>query len=275
VARNIAPLTRTSRHSRRDADTKNDHGALARFEDVTDEPGYYDHLDFNSPLSGTRADAIAGALARREPATVLDIGCGWAELLLRVLAAADHARGLGVDSDERLIARGRANAERRGLGGRVELRASDGSGPLDPADAVLCIGADHVWGDQADALAALHPIVRPGGVLLFGTGYWQRPPTADEAAGLGATEDELTDLGTLVDRCVAAGFRPLDVQTANADEWNAFESGYLADIEEYVMTHPSATGRRDEADRHRAGWLHGYRGVLGFAYLTLGVPSLR
>ncbi|HEY2299087.1 MAG TPA: class I SAM-dependent methyltransferase [Jatrophihabitans sp.] len=242
---------------------------------MTEMIGYYDHLDFNSPLSGTRADALAAALARRGPVTVLDIGCGWAELLLRVLAAAPDARGLGVDSDEKLIVRGRDNAVRRGLADRVELRAGEGSAPLEPADAVLCIGADHVWGDQASALAALHPLVRPGGVLLIGTGYWQRPPTVAQAAGLGATPDELPDLATLVDWSTAAGFRPVDIQTANEDEWNAFESGYLADLEEYVMTHPSATAQREQADRHRAGWLRGYRGVLGFAYLTLGVPSLR
>jgi SAM-dependent methyltransferase len=237
--------------------------------------GYYDHLDFNSPLSGQRADAIAAALARRRPATVLDIGCGWAELLLRVLAAAPDARGIGVDSDTRLVERGRANATRRGLLERVDLRATEGNVPLDPADAVICIGSDHVYGDQNDALGALHPLVRAGGVLLFGTGYWQRPPTLEEAAGLGATPDELPDLPTLVDRCVAAGFRPLDIQTANEDEWNAFESGYLADLEEYVMAHPGADRQRAEADEHRIGWLRGYRGVLGFAYLTLGVPSLR
>jgi SAM-dependent methyltransferase len=238
-------------------------------------PGYYEQLDFNSPLSGQRADGIAAAIARRRPRSVLDIGCGWAELLLRIVAAAPGARGLGVDSDERLIVRGRTNAAARGLSDRVELRISDGSQPLDPADAVTCIGADHVFGTQADALAALHPLVRPGGVLLFGTGYWQRTPTETEAAGLGATPDELPELADLVDTCVTAGFRVLDLQTATEDEWNAFESGFLADLEEYVMTHPSAVDVRAKADEHRAGWLRGYRGVLGFAYLTLGVPSVR
>ena len=242
----------------------------------TDErPGYYAHLDFNSPLSGPRADTLAAAIAGRGPHSVLDIGCGWAELLLRIVAAAPGAHGLGVDSDERLIARGRTNAANRGLSERVELQISDGSQPLDPADAVTCIGADHVFGTQAEALAALHPLVRPGGVLLFGTGYWQRPPTMAEAAGLGATPDELPELADLVDTCAAAGFRVLDLHTANEDEWNEFESGYLADLEEYLMTHPSDDARRVEADEHRAGWLRGYRGVLGFAYLTLGVPSVR
>ena len=39
------------------------------------------------------------------------------------------------------------------------------------------------------------------------------------------------------------------------------------------MADPSADELRAQADAHRQGWLHGYRGVLGFAYLTLGVPS--
>ena len=237
-------------------------------------PSYYGFLEFNAPLSDQRANALAAGIARRRPQSVLDIGCGWAELLLRIVAAAPEALGVGVDSDERLIERGRANAATRGLSDRVELHASDGTEPLDPADAVTCIGSDHVFGTQAEALAALRLIVRPGGVLLFGTGYWQRPPTTAEAAGLGATPDELPDFATLVETCVAAGFRPLDLQTANEDEWNAFESGYLADEEEYLMTHTSDGGRR-RADEHRTGWLRGYRGVLGFAYLTLGVPSVR
>ena len=203
-------------------------------------PSYYGFLEFNAPLSDQRANALAAAIARRRPQSVLDIGCGWAELLLRIVAAAPDARGLGVDSDERLIERGRANAAARGLSDRVELRASDGTEPLDPADAVTCIGSDHVFGTQVEALAALRPLVRPGGVLLFGTGYWQRPPTVDgscrDSARLRTSCPTSRPWST---RCVAAGFRPLDLQTANEDEWNAFESGYLADDEEYLMTHAS------------------------------------
>jgi SAM-dependent methyltransferase len=238
-------------------------------------PAYYANLDFISPLSGGRADAIAQALAARRPATVLDIGCGFAELLLRVVAATADATGLGVDSDEVLVARGRATAADRGLADRVRLIASEGNVPLEAADVVICIGADHVYGNQGEALAALHGNVRPGGVLLFGSGYWQRPPTDQEAAGLGATPEELVELADLVDLAVAHGYRPLDIHTANEDEWNAFESGYLSDWEDWLQHNPDAPEAaelRDKADQHRAGWLRGYRNVLGFAYLTLGVP---
>ena len=47
-------------------------------------PGYYDFLDFNAPMPSARADSIARSLARTEPSVVLDVGCGWGELLLRI-----------------------------------------------------------------------------------------------------------------------------------------------------------------------------------------------
>lgn len=238
--------------------------------------GYYEHMEFNAPLSESRASTLVVALAARRPVTVLDLGCGWAELLLRIVAASDTANGIGVDSDAALIERGQRNAAARGLAERVKLVAADAIVAFDPADAVVCIGADHVYGGQADALSALHAQVNPGGVLLFGSGYWQRPPTVDEAAALGATPNEMSDLGGLVALAVAAGFRPLDIQTANEDEWNAFESGFLRDWETWLMAHaedPDAEQVRSRADTHRTQWLRGYRGVLGFAYLILGVPA--
>lgn len=198
--------------------------------------------------------------------------------MLRVLSAAPDARGRGIDSDEQLIARARENAVARGLSERVELVAGSAASASDRADVILNIGAEHVYGDQQTALRRLASLVRPGGVVLFGSGFWQRPPTVDEAAALGATPDDQRDLAGLVDLAVSEGLRPLDIQTANEDEWNAFESGYLADWEEWLARNPddpAAPARRADADRHRTGWLRGYRGVLGFAYLTLAAPAAR
>ena len=193
-----------------------------------------------------------------------------------MLTAAPGATGRGVDSDERLIARGRTNAKSRNLSDRVELVAGDASAASGPADVVINIGAEQVYGDQQMALTQLATLVRPGGVVLFGSGFWQRPPTVDEAAALGASPEDQQDLGGLVELAIGAGLRPLDIQTANEDEWNAFESGYLADWEEWLVRNPddpAAPTRRADADRHRTEWLRGYRGVLGFAYLTLGAPA--
>jgi SAM-dependent methyltransferase len=244
---------------------------------MTSQPGRYGHLDFNAPLSDERATRIATALAAAHPRTVLDVGCGWGELLLRVVAAAADATGTGVDRDLELLDRGRANAKARGIDDRVRFVEGDAAVAGASAEVVLCVGSDHVFGTQAEALAALRERVTPGGRLLFGTGFWTRQPGAAEAAAVGMERDDLPALAELVDLAVSLGFRPLSVRTATCDEWEAFESGYLADWEEWLMdnpSHPDADAIRAKADRHRTEWLSGYRDVLGFAYLILGRPRV-
>lgn len=239
------------------------------------EPGLYEHLLFNSPLSTQRADALAIRLAASVPADVLDVGCGWGELLLRVLEASPTATGVGIDTDDRLLDRGRAAAKGRGLADRIAFANRPGAEVREPADLVICIGSSQAFGEPPQALEALWALVRPGGRLVFGDGIWEQHGTVDRAL---VWDDavELPDLGGLVDLAVGLGYRPLHVETANADEWNAFESGFLADLEEWLMQHaghPDADRIRADADDHRRRWLNGYRHGLGFAYLTLGVPA--
>jgi SAM-dependent methyltransferase len=237
-----------------------------------DGPGYYEHLTFNAPLSERRAADIVARLAGRSPSDVLDVGCGWAELLLRVLDACPEATGVGVDTDGRALERGRANAAERGLTERVRFLEVAGDQPDGPADLVVCVGSSHAFGDTTQALAALRDRLRPGGTLLFGEAFWDSPADAD----LTLVPDDLTGLPALaglVDLAVGAGLRPLRTEVASLDEWDAFESGYLADWEEWLAAHrdhPDAAGVREQADRHRGRWMRGYRGRLGFAYLTLG-----
>jgi cyclopropane fatty-acyl-phospholipid synthase-like methyltransferase len=236
-------------------------------------PGRYTWLEFNAPLSSARADALAHSLGAARPSTIMDIGCGWAELLLRVLTAAPRATGWGIDIDARLLARARQNANARALADRVTFVEAPVPREHEPADVVICIGADHAYGSQSDALHTLSRLVRPGGQLLFGSGFWEREPSHEQAAAIGMKRDSLTDLAGLVDLAIAAGFRPLRIETANCDEWEAFESGYLADWEHWLHQYPNhndVAEVRTKADAHRNAWLRGYRDVLGFAYLTLG-----
>ncbi|QES41317.1 SAM-dependent methyltransferase [Streptomyces venezuelae] len=246
-----------------------------------DLPPRLTRLTFHGPLSETRAQRIVERLAASAPRTVLDLGCGWGELLLRVLAAAPDATGIGVDIKGEDLDRGRAAAKERGLDSRVlfvEETAKDTA--RGPADVVLCLGASQALSSAApaqataEALRALRGLVNPGGRVVLGEGFWQREPTARELAGMWPDADagEHLYLGDLVDAAIEAGFRPLWVETASADEWEEFESGYRSDVEEWLATHPDhpeAAATRARVDAQRSSWLHGYRGVLGIAYLTL------
>ncbi|GHE58419.1 SAM-dependent methyltransferase [Streptomyces longispororuber] len=251
---------------------------------ATDAPPRLTHLTFHGPLSEARATRLVQRAAHplRHGGTVLDLGCGWAELTLRLLAAAPAATATGVDLHAEDLERGRAEARARGLADRLELVAESATDTTrGPADVVLCLGAaqalrpaDAEPPHTAEALAVLRRLVRPNGRVVLGEGFWQRTPTPEELGAMwpGARVGEHLSLGDLADAAVAAGFRPLWVETASEEEWEEFESGYRADTEEWLATHathPRAAEVRERADRHRAAWLHGYRRVLGIAYLTL------
>ncbi len=247
----------------------------------TELPPSLTQLTFHGPLSEARAVRLVARLTRNHPRTVLDIGCGWGELMLRILAAAPDATGLGLDTDEGDLTRGRDNAKARGLADRVTFARESGVGTTrGPADLVLCVGASHALtevqppGHTAAALRELRRLVTRGGRVLLAEGFWHRTPTEAELAGMwpGTSAAEFGDLASLVDRAVAAGFRPAWIETATLEEWEDFESGYQCDEEEGLAAHgdhPMATEIRSQVDRHRSFWLRGYYVLLGQAYLTL------
>jgi cyclopropane fatty-acyl-phospholipid synthase-like methyltransferase len=239
-------------------------------------PYRYTDLDFNAPLSDAHADELISALRVGAHEKVVDLGCGWGELLLRVLAAEPTARGVGVEQDEANVARARANADARGLGERVDIEQGDATNWSGAADVAIVIGASHAWGGTAPTLDAVRPRLRRGGRLLLGEGIWEQPCTAAALAALDAQPDDFLTSAGLVDVCLDRGFRMLSFSTATIAEWDSFESRFAAGRERWLAANPDsphAVEVRAELDRHRNEWLNGYRGILGFAYLVLGLDS--
>ena len=153
-------------------------------------------LTFNGPLSEERAIRVAGELAARTPATVLDFGCGWGELMLRILAAVTGASGTGVDNDGEDIRRARESAAARGLADRATFVEGPAREYLarasGRADLILNVGAYHALGTIPEALAEIRERINPGGRVLFGAEYWERPPAEAELANMwpGITADD-------------------------------------------------------------------------------------
>ncbi|HEX5993731.1 MAG TPA: methyltransferase domain-containing protein [Jiangellales bacterium] len=232
----------------------------------------YARMQWNTPLSEEHAALLLERLDVPLGGRVLDLGCGWGELLLRAVGTASEAAsvtGVGVDIDDALLARGRKLATERSLQQRVTFVKQDAAAWREPADRVVCVGASHAFGGSVAALKALADLVGPGGRLLFGDGYWERPPTSEAVELLG---QDIRHLADLIEQARMLGWRVVHFSTADQREWDDFESRWLAGRQEWLLEHPddsSAAELRVELDTRLREYVDVYRGMLGLVYFVL------
>ena len=220
----------------------------------------HSRLTFNAPLGETRAADLVARLPLRPGGHVLDAGCGWGELLLRVVAAHPASTGTGVDTNRGGLDRGRRAAAQRGLAERVEFAEADVGGFDDHGDLVLCVGSSHAWGDPTTALRALRALTAPGGHVLLGEGFWERSPGADGRRIFG----DLPVYDGLQAIARAEGFVVVRADRSTQEEWDAFETAWREGLE--ASGSPEAVALAVER-KHE--YEEGYRGILGFAWLEL------
>jgi SAM-dependent methyltransferase len=229
----------------------------------------YHDMRWNTPLSEDHADLLLDRLGVEADDQIADLGCGWGQLLIRAVAKTPICRGIGVDTAEWALARGRAEAIELGVSDRVVFIAEDASTWAESADRVVCVGASHAWGGTVQALRSLSDLVRPGGRVLFGDGYWDQPPTTAASELFG---DDIVSLSTLADQALGAGWRILHLSSADQNEWDEFESTWRAGREQWWLSNrddPRAHEVRARLDQRLHEYLTVYRGVLGFGYLVL------
>jgi len=226
-------------------------------------------MRWNAPLSEAHASMLLDALELDDAQSVLDLGCGWGELLMRAVARRADLRGIGVDTDPIAVARGRRLAGRRGLADRVRLVEGAAEAWTEPAERVICVGAQHIWADARAALAALPELTAAGGRLLYGDGFLERNPSRFTATLF----SDLGPLSMLPAAARASGWRVLHLSVSDRLEWDEFESTFRAGTERWLLAHPDAQDAaaiREWLDQRLGEYLEGYRGELGFAWLVLG-----
>ncbi|MEU3569131.1 class I SAM-dependent methyltransferase [Kitasatospora sp. NPDC036755] len=233
------------------------------------------HHPIAAPLADESvARLLDRAMAGAERGRALDLGCSEGAWLLRALAAGPGWRAVGVDLDAAALTRAREAATALGVVRRIGLHHSDAREftAKEPFDLVLCVGATHAFDGLAPTLAAARGLLAPGGRLLVGEGFWQREPSRAALDGLGAAREDFADLATTTDRVLADGWTPVFGHVSTEQEWDEYEFSWTGSLAEWALDrpdHPGAAAAREAADRHRAGWLHGYRGTLGFVTYLL------
>ncbi|HEX7157114.1 MAG TPA: class I SAM-dependent methyltransferase [Burkholderiaceae bacterium] len=247
-----------------------------RFKSTT--IGHADHL-FLSPLSLEKADWLIGLLELPSGGVVLDIACGKAGFLRRLLAKRATAKGIGVDINAAFLAEAAAGAAREAILDRLTLvrqAAEEYVAALQPVDAILCFGGSQAVGGFDGLIAVARRMLAPRGQLLIGDGFWQQPPAPAYLALLGATADELTDHAGNATRLRQAGFKVLATAAASTDEWDDYEARYCRAKTRWALAHPEdpdSAGLLEQAQTWHDGYLRWGRATLGFGWYLASMAN--
>lgn len=226
----------------------------------------YSHLTWNCPLSEPASERLLTHLQLGPDTSIVDIGCGWGELVLRA-AKASGAAAVGVEIEADLLGRARATAAARNL--KVHFVDTPGNQWDEVRERAICIGSSHAFGGTKKMLAGLTKIVPKGGRVLIGDMCWERPPSQECLDMFG---DEVSPLKDIVVMCREAGWKLMYMETATQQDWDAFESGHRAGAREWLLKNESderAASVEEDLAKKEDGYFGVYRGQLGFVFAIL------
>jgi len=210
-------------------------------------------LDFMGPYDGGHLQRLFRGVRLPERARVVDLGCGTGALLAW-LAARGPIDGLGVD----------LRPPRRRIPG-VRFHAGDAAEVIGGGCDLACsVGAvSEPW--------ELAGLARWGGLVLYGNGYWRRPPSRRYLKALGAEPDDMTGWRQMRGQGDSMGLELVAAVRSSCADWDRYEDAWAANGERYAADHAGEPGVDEFLDWIRNGRRRyrelGGRDTLGFGLL--------
>ncbi|HVO88908.1 MAG TPA: methyltransferase domain-containing protein [Casimicrobiaceae bacterium] len=236
-----------------------------------------DH-DYCNPISASKIERLLDLLPLDENSRVLDLGCGRAELSLRIIERFG-SQVVAVDNSSLMLDAARERAEWTGALRKLHLDDIDiREFRADPETFHLSVmlGAGGIPGGMSGICKQLKVWTRSGGYILIGEGYWKQKPNAEYLAVLGGNESEFLDHRRNVQAGVDAGLIPMHAATASDDEWDEYEWKYCRSIERYAREQPDDPEIPEmlaRITRWRDAYLRWGRDSLGFAMYLFYRPG--
>ncbi len=238
-----------------------------------------DH-DYCNPISATKIERLLDLLPLDETSRALDLGCGRAELALRIIERFGSPV-IAVEHSSLMLDAARERAEWTGALHKLHLDDVDiRDFKADPETFHLSVmmGAGGIAGGMAGICAKLKGWTKGGGYVLVGEGYWRQKPHPDYLALLGGSESQYLDHRGNVQAGIDAGLIPMHATTSSTDEWDEYEWKYCRSIERYAREmpdDPDVPAMLERIRRWRDGYMRWGRDTLGFAAYLFYRPSMQ
>ncbi len=240
-------------------------------------------MEYNSPLGAEKEQTLISILNLPNNANVLEIGCGNGKLLLKIIDKY-QAQGIGFDLNTNLIEL--ANSQAKNLSNESQARfltqdINTTELENNHYDLVICNGSSHALGSGQDAyentLRKAHELLKPGGLLLIGEGYWKQPPSDEYLAFIGEPVGVYHDFRGNVVQAREHGFELLYATSSNQDEWDNFEWSHKLKNRKLLQKSPNdeqLLARKQHIDRWLDGYLKWGRDTMGYGFYVFEKPHL-
>lgn len=140
---------------------------------------YYDiaerFIELINPTTNAKMMQLAEVLGLKSGQTVIDFGCGYAEML--TLWAQKHKiTGVGIDLRTNACMRAEKKLAEHKLDTSIKIvcgNAKDYEYEKHKFDIACCIGATFIWGGWSETIDGMRDAIKPGGKIAIGEVHWR------------------------------------------------------------------------------------------------------
>ncbi len=157
---------------------------------------YYDIIhqrhSVMNPVDETKLERLYGLLELKPNDSVIDIGCGKGEMLIR-LAEKYDIKGLGIDKSPYCIREAQKRKRERVPQADLKFLELDGAhykpGTGEYSDLTMCIGATWIYSGYTNTVRALGAMTRTPGFVMVGEPFWRTNPPPEYLQSEGFSAD--------------------------------------------------------------------------------------
>jgi ubiquinone/menaquinone biosynthesis C-methylase UbiE len=235
-------------------------------------------IAFWNPVSETVLDQVVANLPLTTSSKVLDVGCGTAELLVRTVEKFGCS-GLGLDKSEFAIRAAQQKMNCRLPQAKLDLQCQSFDAKTlaeQSFDLAICIGSTHAILNLEQSLVVLSRLVKPGGLILLGDGYWRTDPPMEYLDFLQCESSDLLAHQGNIDLAEKHSLSVMLSHKTTTAEWEKYEDSYAENILNFIKDHPKdpdVGAMKERILPWRDAYLKWGKDSLGFALYLLQKPA--
>ncbi len=207
-------------------------------------------LTICNPMSSAELDEVVAAMQLTHGSSVLDVACGYGELLFRV-ANQTPIIGTGIDLSPWMITAAHNDASTRAADADLTWVLGEAREfTTDPApDVAVCIGAEWIWHDFSGTARALSQRLGDGGVAVIGAARLHHRADAERVAQDRGRVETVDDMRAQLGRY---GLTPVHRVDPDDAGWDNYLAATADAAESWAIEHPGP--RAEQWVEEQADW---------------------